>query len=55
MPGRYRKAQADAAWSAQQRFLKEAFAGEWSSGRVRWNFESEFGRDYDFSKNRRQE
>ena len=55
MPGRYRKAQADGAWSAQQRFLKEAFAGEWSPGRIRWNFESEFGRDYDFSKNRRQE
>jgi carboxymethylenebutenolidase len=55
MPGRYRKPQADAAWSAQQRFLKEAFDGEWSPGRIHWNFESEFGRDYDFSKNRRQE
>jgi carboxymethylenebutenolidase len=55
MPGRYRKTQADAAWSAQQRFLKEVFAGEWSAGRIRWSFESEFGRDYDFSKNRRLE
>ncbi len=55
MPGRYRKPQADAAWSAQQRFLKEAFGCEWPAQQVRWRFESEFGRDYDFSKNRRQE
>jgi len=55
MPGRYRKPQADAAWSAQQRFLKEVFAGEWPASRIRWRFESEFGRDYDFSKNRRLE
>ena len=27
MPGRYRKAQADAGWAAQQRFLAEVFAG----------------------------
>ena len=55
MPGRYRKAQADAAWAAQQGFLKEVFAGEWPGNLVRWRFDSEFGTDYDFSKNRRQE
>jgi carboxymethylenebutenolidase len=55
MPGRYRKLQADAAWAAQQQFLKEVFAGEWQAARVRWRFESEFGSDYDFSKNVRQE
>ena len=55
MPGRYRKAQADAAWAAQQRFLKDVFAGEWPRDRVRWQFDSTFGQDYDFSKNRRQE
>jgi hypothetical protein len=55
MPGRYRKAQAEAAWTAQQRFLRTVFAGEWPNDRVRWNFECEFGSDYDFSKNRRQE
>jgi carboxymethylenebutenolidase len=54
MPGRYRKPQADAAWAAQQRFLKEVFAGAWPEKTVRWRFESEFGTDYDFSKNRRQ-
>jgi carboxymethylenebutenolidase len=55
MPGRYRKPQADAAWAAQQRFLKEVFAGEWRADAVRWRFESEFGTNYDFSKNVRQE
>jgi carboxymethylenebutenolidase len=55
MPGRYRKAQADAAWAAQQDFLKAVFAGDWSGPRVRWRFESEFARDYDFTKNVRQE
>ena len=55
MPGRYRKPQADAAWNAQQQFLKDVFAGAWPGDVVRWRFESEFGRDYDFSKNRRQE
>jgi carboxymethylenebutenolidase len=54
MPGRYRKPQADAAWSAQQHFLKQVFAGEWPNEQVRWTFQCEFGRDYDFSKNRRQ-
>ena len=55
MPGRYRKAQADAAWAAQQNFLKDAFAGKWPKGNVRWRFDSKFGEDYDFAKNRRQE
>lgn len=55
MPGRYRKPQADAAWMAQQRFLRDAFAGQWKPNAVRWQFASEFAADYDFSKNRRQE
>jgi len=55
MPGRYRRAQADAAWSAQQRFLRSVFADGWSNDRVQWTFECEFDRDYDFSKNRRRE
>ena len=55
MPGRYRKPQADAAWAAQQQFLKEVFAGNWPRERVQWDFAGEIGRDYDFSKNRRQE
>jgi carboxymethylenebutenolidase len=55
MPGRYRKAQADAAWKAQQDFLKDVFAGKWPKDEVRWRFDSTFGEDYDFAKNRRQE
>ncbi len=55
MPGRYRKAQAEAAWTAQQNFLKDVFAGIWPKDSVRWRFDSTFGEDYDFAKNRRQE
>jgi carboxymethylenebutenolidase len=53
MPGRYRKAQAEAGWAAQQAFLKAVFAGEWPPGRVRWRFAADSPADYDFSKNKR--
>jgi carboxymethylenebutenolidase len=55
MPGRYRKAQADAAWAAQQHFLSEVFAGGFDPERVSWRFESESGTGYDFAKNVRLE
>jgi carboxymethylenebutenolidase len=55
MPGRYRKAQADAGWTAQQRFLAEVFAGAYDGNTVRWQFDSESSSSYDFSKNVRQE
>jgi carboxymethylenebutenolidase len=55
MPGRYRKPQADAGWTAQQRFLSEVFAGAHDPKRVSWRFESESTTDYDFSKNVRLE
>src|SRR5215510_3415184 len=55
MPGRYRKPQADAGWSAQMRFLREVFAGAWKADEVRWRFESESPTNYDFSKNVRLE
>jgi len=55
MPGRYRKAQADAGWAAQQRFLAEVFAGGYDGDTVRWRFESESRRGYEFSKNVRWE
>jgi carboxymethylenebutenolidase len=54
MPGRYRKPQADAAWAAQQAFLKETFAGAKAKS-VRWDFHCESAPDYDFSKNKRLE
>jgi carboxymethylenebutenolidase len=53
MPGRYRKPQADAAWAAQQAFLKSVFAE--APSLVRWNFSCDFAPDYDFSKNKRLE
>jgi carboxymethylenebutenolidase len=55
MPGRYRKPQADTAWAAQQDFLRSVFAGQWKHDTLRWQFESAFSADYDFTKNRRRE
>jgi carboxymethylenebutenolidase len=55
MPGRYRKAQAEAGWAAQQRFLAEVFSGGYDPNVVRWSFSCESGHDYDFSKNVRLE
>jgi carboxymethylenebutenolidase len=55
MPGRYRKAEAEAGWAAQQRFLSEVFGGGYDGKTVRWRFASDSGPDYDFSKNVRLE
>ena len=55
MPGRYRRAQAELGWADQQRFLKAVFGGAYKTDRVEWRFECAFGRDYDFSKNKRLE
>jgi carboxymethylenebutenolidase len=55
MPGRYRKAQAEAGWAAQQRFLAEVFSGGYDGKAVGWRFESDSGMGYDFSKNVRLE
>ena len=55
MPGRYREAQAEAGWTAQQRFLESVFAGEWPQTGALWHFESEVPEDYDFSTNVRME
>jgi carboxymethylenebutenolidase len=55
MPGRYRKAEAQAGWAAQQRFLGEVFGGGYANKTVRWSFSCESGHDYDFSKNVRLE
>jgi carboxymethylenebutenolidase len=55
MPGRYRKAEAQAGWAAQQRFLADVFGGGYTSKTVRWSFACESGPDYDFSENVRLE
>jgi carboxymethylenebutenolidase len=55
MPGRYRKAEAQAGWAAQQTFLTDVFNGGYKPGEVRWQFASDSGLGYDFSKNVRME
>ena len=55
MPGRYRKAEAEAGWAAQQRFLSTVFGGGDAGDTVRWRFACDSGSDYDFAKNVRME
>ncbi len=55
MPGRYRAPQANAGWADQQNFLKQVMAPGFAPGLVSWKFQSESGRNYDFSKNVRLE
>jgi carboxymethylenebutenolidase len=53
MPGRYRPAQTDTAWSQITAFLTAVFDGRWSKDRAIWRFESDTSVHYDFSKNKR--
>jgi len=55
MPGRYRAAQAHAAWMAQQEFIRKIFSGSWPKDKIVWEFGAESSPDYDFTKNVRQE
>ena len=55
MPGRFRPAQAEAAWNQITSFLKSVFNDEWSKERAIWRFECDSSVDYDFSKNKRWE
>jgi carboxymethylenebutenolidase len=55
MPGRYRKAEAEAGWAAQQRFLTDVFGGGYDGKTIRWRFACDSSPDYDFSKNVRME
>jgi carboxymethylenebutenolidase len=55
MPGRYREAQAEAAWTAQREFLREVFAGGYDRATHRQRYEAGIAADYDFSRNVRQE
>ena len=55
MPGRYRAAQAQAAWEQITSFLKSYFEGEWNKERAIWRFESDTSIHYDFTKNKRWE
>jgi carboxymethylenebutenolidase len=55
MPGRYRRAQAEACWASQMAFLKEVFSPGYDRSRLVQIYESDIGVDYDFSKNVRLE
>jgi carboxymethylenebutenolidase len=56
MPGRYRPKEAEDAWRLLLGFLDDAFSRRWPpAGRVTWEFTSDIGETYDFSKNVRLE
>jgi carboxymethylenebutenolidase len=55
MPGRYRAREARMAWDMLLSFLGEVSEGRWSADRVRWEFDCDSGREYDFSNNIRLE
>lgn len=55
MPGRYRRAEAEEAWTMLLAFLADVFSGRWPGQRVRWEFEGASAPDYDFAKNKRLE
>jgi carboxymethylenebutenolidase len=51
MPGRYRQAEAEAAWRLILDFLVRAFRGEFPPDRVVARFESDTALDYDPARN----
>ena len=55
MPGRYRKAEAEAGWAAQQAFLMRVLAPGYRETTTQWTFVAERPMGYDFSKNVRME
>jgi carboxymethylenebutenolidase len=55
MPGRYRRAQAEAAWAAQSAFLATAFSADGFGPDVQQTFKATISPSYDFSKNVRHE
>jgi carboxymethylenebutenolidase len=55
MPGRYRPAEAKAAWDETIAFFKEKLAPDADSDEIVWNFRSSKSPSYDFTKNVRYE
>ena len=55
MPGRYRKEPAKDAWNLMMSFLKKCFGSGWDSTRISSTFESDYSKQYDFTKNVRME
>ena len=55
MPGRYRRAQAEAAWAEQLAFLRRALADGYDPLARSQHYAADIAVDYDFSRNVRQE
>ena len=55
MPGRFRPAQAEAAWHQIVSFLSSVFSDGWKKDRVVWRFEADSSMNYDFSQMKRWE
>ena len=55
MPGRYRAAQAKAAWADQRTFLREVLAPGYDTSRRMQRFAADVAADYDFGRNVRYE
>jgi len=55
MPGRYRRAQAEAAWAAQLAFLQRVLALGYDRSTRSQHYAADIAADYDFSRNVRQE
>jgi carboxymethylenebutenolidase len=55
MPGRYRRAQAEAGWASQAEFLRQIFAPDYDSSRLIQIYQSDISVNYDFIKNVRLE
>jgi carboxymethylenebutenolidase len=55
MPGRYRRAQAEAAWADQRAFLHEVLAPSYDRAQRRQRYAADIAVDYDFARNVRQE
>jgi carboxymethylenebutenolidase len=55
MPGRYRRAQAEAAWADQRAFLRAAFAPNRNRAQIIQRFAADIAADYDFGRNVRYE
>ena len=55
MPGRYRRAQAEAAWAAQRAFLQQVLAPDYDKSTRMQHYTADIAADYDFARNVRQE
>ncbi len=55
MPGRYRPAEAQAAWACQRAFLERVFAPDYDRSSRFQRYAAEFAADYDFYRNVRKE